>query len=91
MDNRAEQERKELNKKLLRRTFTSEMKDRKKMIFKYGIEFVAIFIGLLLTDWIVDWFAWESEMVRIVIGVVLIVVMQWLGSFLVKIVSRSKE
>ena len=83
MDNRAERERKELNKKLLKRTFTGEMKDRKKMVFKYGIEFVAIFIGLLFTDWIVDWFAWESEMVRIVIGVVIIVIMQWVGSFLV--------
>lgn len=85
MDNKnAERERKELNKRLLKKTFISDIKSAKKVKLGYVINFAAIFVGLLLSEWIVARFSIENGFIEIIISVILILLVQFLGELLIK-------
>ncbi len=85
MDNKnAERERKELNKRLLKKSFISDIKSAKKPKSSYVINFAAVFVGLLLSEWIVGRFTVENGIIEIVISVILILLVQFLGELLIK-------
>lgn len=85
MDNKAEQERKELNKKFLKKTFISELKSRKKIkLLELVIEFVAISIALILSNIIVNEFLIHFWLVELIITAGLIMVMLYIGSLLIR-------
>ena len=85
MDNKAEQERKELNKKFLKKTFISELKSRKKIkLLELVIEFVAISIALILSNIIVNEFSIHFWLVELIIAAGLIMIMLYIGSLFSK-------
>ena len=66
--NKGEQERKELNRKLLRRTVASELKDRRRVkALDLGMDFVTLFIALLLADLTVKFLAIDLWFVELII------------------------
>lgn len=80
-----EKERKELNKKILKDTFKSEVKNRKKVkIFEYIIEFIGIFIALHLADLIVEKLSINFWFMDMVINAVLIIVILSISSIIVR-------
>jgi hypothetical protein len=80
-----EKERKELNKKLLKDTFKSEVKNRKRVkIFEYIIEFIGIFIALHLADLIVEKLSINFWFMDMVINAVLIIVILSISSIIVR-------
>lgn len=80
----AERERKELNKRLLKKSFVSDIKSKKKLKSTHVINFVAIFVGLLLSEWITGKFSIDNGFIEIIISVVLILALQFLGELLIK-------
>ena len=82
---RDEKERKELNKKLLKNTFKSEAKNRKKVkTFEYITDFIGIFIALYLADLIVKILSINFWFMDMVINAVLIFVILSISSIFVK-------
>lgn len=66
--NKGEQERRELNKKLLRRTVVSELKDRRRVkALDLGLDFFTLFIALLLADLTVKFLAIDLWFVELII------------------------
>lgn len=85
MDNKnAERERKELNKRLLKKSFIRDIKSAKKVKLGYAINFASIFVGLLLSEWIVARFSIENGFIGIIISVILILIFQYLAEVLIK-------
>jgi len=83
MENKGEQERRELNKRLLCRTFKSEMQEKKKGTCKnMVIDFVVLFIVLLLAELITNWFAldfWLAELgIAMLVGIPMFALKSWL-------------
>ena len=92
MDNKkAEAERKELNKKLLKRTFQSEMSSNKKMTLKCVIYFVAFCVGFLVSDWVIKWFSIDVVLLRMLITVAFVTLMQFLGEQLVGRIKKEEK
>jgi len=88
MDNKsAETERKELNKKLIKKSFLSEMKSQKHIVRRFIINLIAIFLGLCLSDWVTQSFAINSAPIEMLITVILIVVMEFIAERLVEALS----
>lgn len=68
MENKGEQERRELNKKLLRRTFKSELKGGGKVkALDFGLDFITLFIALFLADLVVKLLAIDFWFVELII------------------------
>jgi len=85
MDNKTvERERKELNRRLLKKSFVSGFKDRKQEKLAYVRNFVAIFVGLLVSNWITSLFGINNEIIEIIISVVFVLLSQFLGELLLK-------
>lgn len=85
MENKkAERERKELNKRLLKKSFVSDIKSKKKLKSTHVINFVAIFVGLILSNWIMGWLLTDNALIEIIISVLLILALQFLGELLIK-------
>lgn len=84
--NKEEQERRELNKKLLQRTVASELKDGKRVkALDLGLDFVTLFIALLLADLTVKFFAIDLWIVELLIAALIAAVILWVkGIFLNK-------
>lgn len=81
---KAEKERRELNRRLLKKSFVSDIKDRRQVKLAYVRNFVAIFVGLLLANWITSWFGIDNEIIAIIISVVFVLLFQFLGELLFK-------
>lgn len=85
MENKGEQERRELNKRLLRRTFKSEIQERRKVSSRnMVIDFVVLFIVLLLAELVTNWFALDSWMVELGIAMLVGIPMFALKSWFIK-------
>ena len=84
-NNKAEQERKELNKKLLKGTYKSELKNRKKMtIFNFLINFVVIFIGLFLANLVIEMLSIDFWLLYMSISVLIVMGALYIASLLVQ-------
>lgn len=91
-NNRAEQERKELNKKLLKDTFISEYESRKRLKASEKIvEFIVLFIAFGLSKLIVKMLAIDFWLVEIVIAVVLAMVIHYVESIISGKISKNKN
>ena len=85
MENKGEQERRELNKRLLSRTFKCEMQDRRKISAKsMVIDYAVLFIVLLLAELVTNWFALDSWMVELGIAMLVGIPMFALKSWFIK-------
>lgn len=84
--NQAEQERKELNKKLIKSSFQEEMKNgnRKGNVISLIVDFLAVLIGLCITDYVEELLDIDSALIEILIGVVIIMIFLSIGSFISK-------
>ena len=80
---KVEQERKELNKKLLKRTFISEYKKNQKFDF-WGIliDIVALFIALSLSNFVCEIFNVEFWQLDVLITAILVILLLSLAEFL---------
>lgn len=84
-NNKAEQERKELNKKLLKGTYKSELKNRKKMtIFNFLINFVVIFIGLSASNLIIEILPIDFWLLDMGVSVLIVMGALYIASILVQ-------
>lgn len=84
-DNISEQERKELNKKLLKRTFVSEIKSEKKeKLLKIVIDCVCLFMAFLVTDLIVEKLQIDFWLFDMIISVVFAMIMLFVSEIFVK-------
>ncbi|BCN30873.1 hypothetical protein [Anaeromicropila herbilytica] len=85
-----EKERKELNKKLLKNTFKSEIRNRKKVKpLEYIIDFIGILIAFYLADLIVEILSINFWFLDMVITVVLIFVMISICSIIVRRIGKK--
>ena len=74
--NSSEQERKELNKKLIKQTFVSEIKSRKKeKLVKFVIEFVCLFIAFVVSDLIVTILQIDFWFLDMVVSIIFVMIM----------------
>lgn len=84
-DNISEQQRKELNKKLLKRTFVSEIKSGKKeKILKIVIDFVSLFIAFCIADLIVEILQIDFWLFDMVVSIVFVMIMLFISEIFVK-------
>ena len=73
---RKEQEQKDLNRKLLKKTFINEMRRPKRFaIYKFLIDIICIFIGLIISDALKI----ESELLDLIVCIVLIMITLTIG------------
>ncbi len=91
-NNKTEQERKELNKKLLKTTFASEMKNKRKTnSVERMVQFLCLFIALLLSELIVGTLEIEFWLTEVVVSLVLVTVILFIETKIVdKIQNRKK-
>lgn len=88
-DNISEQERKELNKKLLKKTFISEIKSTgTEKNLKIIIYFISLFIALLISDLIIESLHIDFVIFDIFITAVIIMVLLFVGEILIE---KSKK
>ncbi len=88
MDNKkAEQERKELNKKLLKNTFNSELREKKKSSPAI-IDFIFLFIALGLADLIVSSFKIDFWLIEITLATVFAMILFFVRD---KVVAKFKK
>ena len=79
----SEQERKELNQKLIKQTFVSEIKSRKKeKLVKFVIEFVCLFIAFVVSDLIVTILQIDFWALDMAISIVFVMVMLYVSKIL---------
>lgn len=91
-NSRAEQERKELNKKLLKDTFISEYEDRKRVKFSEKfIDFIALFIAIALSKFIVEMLSINFWLVEIIIAVVLVMGIRYTEEIIVRTFGKGKN
>lgn len=84
-DNISEQERKELNKKLLKRTFVSEIKSGKKeKLIKFVIDFVCLFIAFFVADLIIESLQIDFWFFDMIVSIVLAMIMLFISEIFVK-------
>ncbi len=84
-DNVSEQERKKLNKKLLKRTFVSEIKSGKKeKMLKIVIDFVCLFMAFFVADLIVERLQIDFWLFDMLISVVFAMIMLFVSEIFVK-------
>ncbi len=84
-NNKAEQERKELNKKLLKDTYKSELKNRRKMtIFNFLINFVVIFIGLSVSNLVIEILSIDFWLIDMSVTVLIVMGTLYIASILVQ-------
>lgn len=70
MENREEQERRELNKRLLGRTVKSELQEKRKVVnSEMLVDFVVLFVVLFAAEAITNWLAVESWLIELGIAV----------------------
>lgn len=92
MTNRAEQERRDLNKKLLKRTLASEFKARRKeSVLEFVMEFIALFIAFGVSDWMVQKLSIHSWLIEITITVVLVMVVRYIELLLRRMLKKDKN
>jgi uncharacterized membrane protein YvbJ len=88
--NKSEQERKELNKKLLKSTFSSEIKSKKINVLSLIIDIVCILIGAFFSYLVVEQFSLQSSLIYILINTLFIIFMLFLGSLFKKAIGKRK-
>ncbi len=87
---RAEKERKELNKKLIKATFKSEWSSRKKVIFlSYIIDVIAIFFALKIADFIIGLLAIDFWLVDFAIKAAFIIAILQISSCILRGAFKS--
>ena len=67
---KSEQERKELNRKLIKRTFASEIKEKRKCsgnVISFIIDFIIFFVAFLIEEIIVDSFFEDCFWIRVIV------------------------
>ena len=71
-----EQERKDLNRKLLKKTFVNEMRRPKRFVIcKFLIDMICIFVGLLISDALKI----ETELLDLIVCIILIMITLTIG------------
>ena len=90
MDNiKAEQERKELNKKVIKKTFFSEIRQKKsKKSLTAIIDFICFSISFILSDLIVEYFKIDFWLIEIVFQAVLAMSIYFI---LDRVISKLKK
>ncbi len=89
-NNKSDQERKKLNKKLLKDTFVSVFKSREKITFlEIVIDFIAAFIACFLSDCIVQRLSIGFWLIDIVITAGFLVIMLFIGTMLFKKIKKK--
>ena len=84
-DNISEKERKELNKKLIKRTFVSEIKSRKKeKLLKIVIDFICLFIAFFAADLVVERLQIDFWLFDMVVSIVFVMIMLFISEIFVE-------
>lgn len=86
-NNKSDQERKKLNKKLLKDTFVSVFKSREKITFLEIV--IAAFIACFLSDCIVQRLSIGFWLIDIVITAGFLVIMLFIGTMLFKKIKKK--
>lgn len=90
-NNKNEKERKELNKKLLKKTFVSEVKSRRKIKFiEFVIDCIAVFIACFLSDMVVEKLSISNWFLEIAITAGLVMLMLFVDTVLVGKVKKIR-